>query len=251
MRQLLPHPVDDIDCYEAYRPSIPGPHVRLNMIMSGDGAVTDPDGHSGGLAGPGDREVFRVLRAHADAILVGAGTARHEGYGPHRVRRDLAERRAADGRADPAAIVLVSRSLRLDFGSPLFTEAVTPTVVLTSAAADPALRAEAERAGGVVVAGDVEVDLRAGLDALRERFGYPHVLCEGGPSLNGALLSAGLVDELCLTLAPLLAGGHGPRLAPGLPAPRGLELTAALEDAGELFLRYSLTRPLALPPADS
>lgn len=241
----MPDRVEDVDCYEAYRPAATGPFVRLNMVMSADGAVTDPAGRTGGLGGAGDREVFRVLRAHADAIVVGAGTARIEGYGPHRLRPDLAEHRAADGRAEPAAIIVVSRSLRLDLTSPLFAEAATPTIVLTSAAADPALRSATERAARVVVAGGDDVDLRAGLAAVRKRFGYTSLLSEGGPTLNAPMLSAGLVDELCLTLGPVLVGGGGPRFVPGLPSPLDLTLTAVLEDAGELFLRYALTTPAA------
>lgn len=240
MRQVLPDPVDGVDCYEVYRPPATGRFLRLNMVMSADGAVTDPAGRSGGLAGPGDREVFRVLRAHADAILVGAGTARQEGYGPHRVRADLAARRAADDRPQPAAVVVVSRSLQLALEGPLFADAVTPTVVLTSAAADPHLRAAAERAGHVIVAGEAEVDLAVGLETLRERFGYRSVLCEGGPTLNAGLLSAGLVDELCLTLAPLLAGDQGPPFARGLAGPGKLRLEAVYAEADELFLRYAV-----------
>lgn len=236
VRQLLPHPAEDIDLYEAYRPD--GPLVRLNMVMSADGAVTDSRGRAGGLGGAGDREVFRTLRAHADAIVVGAGTARTEGYGPHRLTAALAARRRADGRAAPAAIVVVSRSLLLDPAAPLFVAAETPTIVLTSRAADPERVRAVERVGRMLVAGDDEVDLPAGLAALCDAFGYAQILCEGGPLLNAGLLAHGLVDELCLTVGPLLAGDAGPRFARGLAATVDLTLTAAIEDDGELFLRY-------------
>lgn len=242
MRQLLPTAVDEVEPYDAYRPGDPGGAlVRINMVTSLDGAVTDAQGRSGGLGGSGDREAFRALRAHADAILVGAGTARAEGYGPHRVRADVAERRRADGRAQPAAIVVVSRSLDLDVTSPLFTEAVTPTVVLTCGAAPEHRRRAVAQAGGVVVAGGDEVDLPAGLARLRDDLGAVHVLCEGGPTLNAALLGAGLADELCVTLAPALVDGGGPRLAGTLAEPAHLALVAAFEHDGELLLRYRVT----------
>lgn len=239
MRRLLPPPIADVTAYDAYRPADPhAPLLRLDMVASVDGAVTRADGRSGGLGGPGDLAVFAALRALADGVLVGAGTVRAEGYGPHRLHPDLAARRRADGRTEPAAIVVVSRSLALDYDAPLFTEAQTPTVVLTCAAAPAERRAAAAAAGRVVVAGDAEVDLVAGVAALRDELGLVSLVCEGGPALNAALLEAGLVDELCVTVAPwLVAGGHG-RLAGELAADRRLELLQVCEQDGELYLRY-------------
>lgn len=246
MRQLLPTFVEKCDPYDVYRP--PDPHaamLRLNMIASADGAVTDRSGHSGGLAGDGDFAVFRALRALADAILVGAGTVRAEGYGPHRLRADLTARRRADGREAPAAIVVVSASLDLDSSAPLFTQARTPSVVLTCSASDAHRRAALARTARVVVAGGERVDLADGLSTLREELGFAHVLCEGGPTLNTGLLDADLVDELCLTIAPQLVGPHGPRLATALADPRRLDLLSACEQADELFLRYGLAERLS------
>ena len=242
MRQLLPVPIEDVDPYEAYRPE--DPHaalLRLNMVATIDGAVQDEEGRSGGLAGQGDTEVFRTLRALADGILVGAGTARIEGYGPHRLRADLAERRAADGRPEPAPIVLVSRSLSLDLSSPLFTEARTRTVVLTCAAAAADRARATERVATVVVAGDRYVDLASGIAALRDQLGLAHLVCEGGPTLNSGLLAAGLVEELCLTLAPRLAGSDRRGIATELTRRPNLSLTAACEQDGELYLRYRVS----------
>ncbi len=244
MRQLLPHAAEDIDLYALYRPAGGGdPNLRINMVTSLDGAVTDAAGRSGGLAGAGDRALFRMLRAHADAILVGAGTVRAEGYRPHRLGRELATRRSADGRAAPAPIVVVSRSLELDHDAPLFAEAESATVVLTSAAADAARRVALERAGGrVLVAGAEDIDLPAGLRALRAQLGVHHILCEGGPTLNAALLQAGLVDELCVTLAPAVRGRDALGLVGTLSAPVGLQLLTLVEHDGELFLRYRVDR---------
>lgn len=236
MRQLLPLPNDDVDVWETLRPPY-GPHLRANFATSMDGSVTDPQGRSGGLGGEGDREVFRTLRAHTDAILVGAGTVRSEGYGPHRLSAGVAARRAAEGRPRPAPIVVVTGSADLDPTDPLFTEAVTPTIVLTRAAAPAERRAALAEVGEVIVVGDGEVDLGAGVEGLHER-GLERLLCEGGPSLLGHLLALDLVDELCLTVAPVIVGDHQRALVSDLPELRRLTLVGALEAAGDLALRY-------------
>lgn len=239
MRRLLPPPVEEVVAYDAYRPADPhAPLLRLDMVTSVDGAITRADGRSGGLGGPGDLAVFTALRALADGVVVGAGTARTEGYGPHRVRPELAARRRADGRDAPAAIVVVSRSLELDYDAPLFTAAHTPTVVLTCAAAPADRREAAGRAGRVVVAGDDAVDLTAGIAALRDELGLASLVCEGGPALNAALLDAGLVDELCVTVAPSLVAGGVSGLAGDHARDHDLDLRQVCEQDGELYLRY-------------
>ena len=240
---MLPFADDDVDPYDVYQPDHPGGELlRVNMIASVDGRVTDRSGRTGGLAGCGDREVFRCLRALADGILVGAGTARIEGYGPHRVAPRLAVRRRADGRYGPAPIVVVSRSLDLDLSSALFGEAESTTIVLTCAAAPRASMEKLRAVADVVVTGGEEVDLSDGIARLRADFGLHHLLCEGGPTLNTALLGAGLVDELCLTVAPLLAGGPGPGIVHGDIPVDGLVVRTVCEQDGELYLRYVLRR---------
>lgn len=240
MDQLLPEPLTDVDPYELYRPRhADAPLLRVHMVASVDGAATDEHGRTGALGGQADTEIFRVLRALADAILVGAGTVRVEGYGPHRLRADLRERREADGRSTPAPIVVVSRTLDLDYTAPLFTEADVPTVVLTCEASPADRRREAARAGQVVVAGDEEVDLPAALERLRTDHGLAHVVCEGGPSLNVPLFAGGLVDELCITFTPRLIG-EGPRILHQLDRPRELDLTSLCEEDGELYARYAV-----------
>lgn len=239
MRQLLPLPVEDADPFDIYRPADPrAALLRLNMVSSADGAVTDREGRSGGLGGEADMEVFRTLRALADAILIGAGTVRVEGYGPHRLRADLAERRRAEGRDEPAAVVVVSASLDLDLTAPLFTQARTPTVVLTCAGSDTQRREAIAKVGRVLMAGSGRVDLAEGLSLLREELGVAHILCEGGPRLNAGLFDEGLVDELCLTVAPRLMGPGDPPMVTALDAPLDLELVSACEAGGELLLRY-------------
>ena len=241
MRRLRPEPAADVDAYDLYRPADPSaPLLRLNMVASLDGRITDRAGRSGGLGGAADRRVFRALRALADAVLVGAGTARVEGYGPHVVDPSIEGRRRADGRAHPAAVVLVSGSLDLDPTSRVFSQALTPTIVLTCASASADRRARLAEVAEVEVVGQTGVDLEAGLARLRAR-GLAHVLCEGGPSLNTALLRAGLVDELCLTLAPQMVGGADTRIA-SVEAAVGARLAGIACDADELFLRYEVDR---------
>ena len=245
MRQLLPFPADNVVPYDVYRPDEGRARLlRLNMIASVDGRATDREGVTAELGSAGDQELFRTLRALADGVLVGAATVRVEGYGPHRLRPDLAERRRRDGRPDPAAIIVVSRSLDLDPRSPMFTEARTPTIVLTCASA-PAERSAALAAAEIIVAGEDSVDLRAAFDALAARYDIRHVLCEGGPTLNAYLFAAALVDELFLTLNPKVAGGAAAlTIVAGreLVEPAELELVTVAEGDGDLFTRWRVPR---------
>src|SRR4051812_946170 len=197
MRRLLPQPAEDVDVEVAYAVPAGTRWLRANMVTTVDGSVTDAERLSGGLSGPADKTLFAALRTMADAVLVGAGTVRAEGYRPA---------------ARP--IVIVSRRLDLDLTTRLFTDATRRTVVLTPADA-PAdrLKATAEVAD-VVAAGQGVVDLAAGLAELRER-GLAHLVCEGGPTLLGALLAEGLVDELCTALAPRVVGGSAGRMVNG------------------------------------
>lgn len=234
MRRLLPEPAGDVDPYEVYG-DVTGPWLRVGMVMSADGSVADEEGWTNGLGGAADFRVFRTLRALADAILVGAGTVRTGRLGPARLRPDLRERR---GRP-PAPIVVVSGSLSLDWSLPLFTSAESPTLVVTSAAALRMTRVPASVR--VLTAGDDAVDLRLAVRDLR-RHGMAHLLCEGGPALTTSLIAAGLVDELCLNLAPTLIGGrHHARMLEDLADRVALEQTAVYLDEGVVFLRYGLT----------
>ena len=215
------------------------------MVASVDGA-TAVEGRSGGLGGPADRRVYLTVRSLADIVLVAAGTVRAERYGPPRLPGDLAAARRARGQAPGPRIAVVSRSLDLDWRSSLFTEAdpAARPIIVTGSDAPAGSRAAAERVADVVTAGSEGVDLPLALAALG-RIGAASVLAEGGPSLNGALAAAGLIDELCLTISPVLAGGdtarilHGPPLAP----PAALRLRSLCEEDGFLFARYRPTDP--------
>ena len=223
MRLLLPESralaADDLlDLYD------PGdaPSVRAGFVLSTDGGIAH-DGTSRGLQTPPDESVFHALRAVADAVLVGAGTARSEDYGTVRPRPGGAAWRARRGLPPQPPLVLVSRSLDLDASARCFAG---PAVVVTCAAAPGR-----DRFPDVVVAGEQEVDLADALRQLAAR-GLTRVLCEGGPQLLTAALAAGLVDELCLTHTPLLLGAPPPLLTAPLEPPVGLDL-AHLVDGGD------------------
>jgi riboflavin biosynthesis pyrimidine reductase len=216
--------------------------LRANFVSSADGAAY-VDGRSTGLSSADDKRIFGVLRVLADVVLVGAGTARTEEYKPARRRDSLASLRA--GRPAAAPIALVTRSLGLDLSAPLFTDAApdSRTIVITCAASDEELRAATAKAADVIVAGDDKVDLVQALAVLAGR-GLGRVLCEGGPHLFGDLTAAGLLDELCLSFNPTVAGPGASRITAGPPsAPRPMKLAHALAgDDSFLFFRYVADR---------
>ncbi|MEU3143140.1 pyrimidine reductase family protein [Streptomyces sp. NPDC006999] len=217
------------------------PWLRANMVSTLDGAAQH-EGRSQPISSPADMRVFGTLRALADVVLVGAETVRQEGYRPARARAGFAAAREAAGQGPAAAIAVVSASLDLDFSLPLFTSPLVPTLILAGAAAPPARAAAAEAAGArVVTAGE-----GAGVDparAVRElaRLGHTRLLTEGGPRLLGQLVAAGVLDELCLTVAPMLTAGDAQRIAggPSVTLPRRFTLKAMLEEDGFLFTRYT------------
>lgn len=219
-------------------------HVRANFIASLDGAAT-VGGLSGGLNDPWDLQVFTVLRRLADVVLVGAGTLRAEGYGGLRVGEEDVAWRRAHGLSEHPRLAIATRSAALDPDSDLFTGAPTPPIVFApTPPADgggdgargrlEALRPVAE----VVTLPGAVLDVRAMLAHLADA-GLPQVLCEGGPHLFGSLLDADAVDELCLTLAPVLAGGTAPRISATVSeSARRMELLHTLPGGPMLFLRY-------------
>ncbi|WP_439427806.1 pyrimidine reductase family protein [Micromonospora sp. LA-10] len=284
------------------------PHLRVNFVSSADGAVT-LDGYSAGLSGEPDKRVFGLLRMLCDALVVAAGTLRHEGYRAVRLSPERRAWRRERGLAEFPTLVVVSGSLDLDPAQAAFADAPVRPVVLTHAdavpppgltdvadlvrcgpsrvadpggihatgrvdgsgqVADPGRVDTADRVDGPDpvdatghgddpervdgpgrVGGGGRVDLAAGLAELRRR-GLNQLLCEGGPHLFGALTAADLVDELCLTVAPLLAGAGPGRITAGeTSVPRHLPLRHVLAAAdGVLMLRYARD-PADPPPAGS
>ncbi|WP_285683183.1 pyrimidine reductase family protein [Actinoplanes sp. NBRC 103695] len=234
IRRLWPEaggPLDDdalLECY-AYPAGLArdGPTLRMNFVSSADGAAT-VDGRSGPLGGPGDKRIFDMLRLRCDALLAGAATVREEQYDA--LRPDPVWREA-NGLPPYPLMVILSRSLDLDPDQAIFTDAPRPPLVLTGPGAEPGRLAD--------VAEIVTVsNLTEGLAEVRRRGGI-RILCEGGPSVFGQLIAADLVDELCLTISPLLAGGSAGRISHGPPAEaREMSLRQVLTDGGQLFLRY-------------
>ncbi|OON80603.1 pyrimidine reductase family protein [Streptomyces tsukubensis] len=237
------------DLYAYPSPPAPGAAapawLRANMVSTLDGAAHH-DGRSQGISSPADMRIFGVLRALADVVVVGAETVRQEGYGAARPRAGLAERRVAAGQGPAPAIAVVSASLALDFSLPLFTEPLVPTLLITGACAPERRVRAAEKAGvRVVTAGS-----GAGAEPARIRQelaagGVGRMLTEGGPRLLGQFVSAGVLDELCLTVSPTLAAGDAARIAPGpsREAPDRLTLASVLEEEGFLFTRYRRAEP--------
>jgi riboflavin biosynthesis pyrimidine reductase len=241
MRQLLPTagPVDPADAYgrlPALGPSRPG--LRLNMIVSVDGAASLQE-RSGVLGGPADQVLFATLRSLADVVLVGAGTMRAEGYGPARLSDDARARRRAWGLPPVPPIAVITRSCRLDWSARFFTKAEQRPLGVTVAAAAATDRARAAEVADVIIASEDDVDLARAISALAKR-GHTNVLSERGPGVAAQLAAAGLLDEVCLMVAPLLAAGQARRILDGAaPAPpSALELGHVLEADGYLFLRY-------------
>lgn len=226
---------------EAYAyPETDGPWLRANMVSSLDGAGQH-EGRSHPLSSDTDMRIFGTLRALADVVVVGAETVRQEGYRPARAREVFADRRAAAGQGPAPAIAVVTASLELDFGLPLFTSPLVPTIVLTGASAPPDRLRAAEVAGAdVVIAGDGPgVEPARAVEALASR-GMRRMLTEGGPRLLGQFVAAGVLDELCLTVSPLMTAGTAQRIAggPAVSAPEQFRLETLLEEAGFLYTRY-------------
>lgn len=229
------------------------PWVLVNMVATLDGAIADAEGRSGGLSGPADRAVFHLLRESADVIVVGAGTARAENYGPVRIADAGRDRRLARGRTPLPRLAVVSGRAALDPQTRLFEDPEQiPYLVTTESAAERAAPELLRRCEVIAVpetrAGSV--DLTRAL-AVLGTLGHDLALCEGGPSLNAELHRAGAIDELCLTTCPLLVGGAAPRSvagAPGDPA-RPLGLAHLLEDDGFLLQRWVVSDASAPSPS--
>jgi len=237
---LWPEPataLDDDRLLELYAPPADRTWLRMNFVASLDGAATRDD-RSGGLGGGGDHRVFDLLRRHADVVLVGAGTVREEGYGAMRLGDDAAAWRIDHGMPAHPVFALVTRRLDLDPASPVFTDAPVRPIVYTISAAPADRRAALSAVADIVDAGEAEVDPTRVRDDLAGR-GLPRIHAEGGPSLLGAFLVAGAVDELCLTLAPTLEAGGAGRIAHDpRSAPTGMSLAGVLRSGDELLLRY-------------
>jgi riboflavin biosynthesis pyrimidine reductase len=216
------------------------PAIALNMVASVDGATT-LDGRVGRLTGPADQALLRLLREESDAVLVGAATVRAEGYSTL-LRPEARERRlAARGSAEPLLCV-VSRDANLGPGSPALRAAPGPLIFLTSEGAPlPDAEREVLAIRSTAGAPGEPVTLRPLLARLRSEHGVERVICEGGSTLNAALLAEGVVSELFVAVSPMIAREPGsPPLVAGVTAPVDLELVAHATADNFVFLRYRL-----------
>jgi riboflavin biosynthesis pyrimidine reductase len=211
--------------------------IRMNFVTSVDGAVS-VRGLSKGLQTPADSRVFAVLRDLADVVMVGSGTALAEQYSRPRPSGDRLARRREHGLADDLPLAVVSRS-GLGLGADLkpFRATYPPQpIVFTTAHAD--VTAVADVADVIVVGAD-EIDFAQVRAELAAR-GLTRVLCEGGPTIFAQAAAADQVDEVCLSVSPMLAGPGPGRITAGTPwaaGARRLELCGVLEEDGALFLR--------------
>ncbi len=216
------------------------PYTLVNFVASVDGRAT-LQGRSGGLGDDGDRAIFHGLREQVDAVIAGTGTLRIERYGRVLGRDERRERRRQLGLDPEPLAAVVTRSGEVPLDIPLFAEPEARIVIFSPTEIDTAgCAAQVE----VVVLDPGEMTLTTAFRHLKRHHGVGLVLCEGGPTLFGALLQEGLVDELFLTLSPKLAGGGvGPTIASGpeLTEPAGVRLRWLLEREGALYLRYALT----------
>lgn len=225
-------------------------HLRANFVTTLDGHATGSDHRSGSINSPADKAVFSALRVLADAVIIGAGTLRAEGYRQLRTRGALLDLRRGltDGpHRDHPALVVVTASGEvpeevLAAGPPgsdpghggviVICPESTPTQHLTARLGEDAVL---QTAGHTI-------DPVEAVATLRSR-GHRRLLTEGGPTLFGAWAGAGVVDELCLTIRPTVQGGpDGVRILEGtgplLPAEATITQVLAIE--GDLMLRVAL-----------
>lgn len=197
------------------------PYLRVNMVSTVDGSATGDNGLSGSINNAADKRVFDVLRAWADVIIVGAGTAKAEGYRPA---------------ARP--LVLVSRKGQVP---EKLREAPAGSVYLATCSKSDGIDEARELLGEehVLTLGTYRVDLPLLKQTLADR-GFGKQLCEGGPHLLRDLVFQGAADELTGTTVPRLVAGSFGRITEGASFDRALELSLLLEDAGTLFGRWRI-----------
>lgn len=245
VEQIFPEAVPDatdeqlLDWYAT--PAVDTPWVSFNFVSSLDGAAT-LSGRSGGLGNAADQRIFALLRRHADVLVVGAQTVRTEGYAGELLDTAAQQWRVQRGKPARPAFAIVSGRLDLDPDSKLFAAAPVRPLIFTTDAAPRDKRRALSAVAEVVSAGTRVLDISTMIAELAAR-GLTHIHSEGGPHLFGSFQEAGRVDELCLSLSPLLVGGRALRIAASTAAsaavgPHTMALTHILKSADMLFLRY-------------
>jgi riboflavin-specific deaminase-like protein len=245
-RQLHPEPatvdVDQLLASLRLADNAPAdrPYTLVNFVASVDGRAT-LGGRSGSLGDDGDRGMFHGLREQVDAVLAGTGTLRAERYGRMLGKPERRQRRIERDQSPEPLAAIATRSGEIPTDIPLFAEPEAKVVIFSPRAIDTA---GCDAQVDVIELDPGELTLTTMLRRLASDYGVRSLLCEGGPTLFGALLHEGVVDELFLTLAPKLAGGgQGPTITSGpeLTDPQQLELRWLLERNGSLYLRYRLS----------
>ena len=229
-------PIDDlVGLYMADERKAEGrPFVLVNFISSADGG-TAVAGKSSSLGDEDDKAVFQALRAIPDIILVGSGTVEAEDYRPVTLDETRRERRLAAGMTEVPVLAIVSGRLSFDPEARVFSDPEHRPMVITGPEADPAKLALLGDAAEVLILDEVTpATILARLGAATV------ILCEGGPTLVGQFAADHLVDELNLTVAPMIIGGKSARIANGplVEPPLEMELERCLFGDRSLFLRY-------------
>lgn len=226
--------VDLLDLVFADDRSVAGrPWVMFNMVASVDGA-TAVDGRSSALNDEDDKALFSALRAVPDAILVGAGTVRAEDYGPVGLDEDRRSRRVERGLAPTPKLAIATASLSLEPEMRVFGDPEHRPLIITSTDVDDEDLVRFEGRADIVQLDDLGTAPILG--ALGD---VDVVLCEGGPTLNGQIIGDGYIDELNLTVSPLVAVGSSQRIAQGDSRPPvDMRLDRSLRGEKSLFLRY-------------
>lgn len=245
MRALLPSPADDVDVHEFLASDWLEPGgFRAVFVSSVDGAAW-VQGRSSGLQTPGDNQIFSATRHLADVVLVGSGTAFAEEYRAVEIGPKTAAIRRSYGLRETLPTAVISTSLQFSPDSELFATGLdNRTILLTCAAAPAERRAALEQVADVAICGDETIDLPLARAALEER-GLTRISAEGGPHSYAEQAAAGVVDELCLSITPMLVGPGPSRIVAGAyewTQSRDLELTGLLEEDGSLFMRYRTRR---------
>jgi riboflavin biosynthesis pyrimidine reductase len=228
-------PIDLVELQMGYpRGRLDRPWVMANFITTIDGAAV-VDGGSTAINDEDDRTMFGAMRAVPDFILVGAETVRAENYHPIELDEKRSQARLEAGLEEIPHLVVATRSLSLDPAMRVFGNPKRRVTILTDEEA-PAERAEAlaEVADVVRLRGTTPADFLHYMRMAKV------VLCEGGPSLIGQFIAAGMVDEMAVTVAPMLVAGASKRLASGPAAnpPLEMSLDRVLYGDRSLFLRY-------------
>jgi len=179
--------------------------LRTMMVMTLDGATVGPDGLSGSISGQADKRVFMEARRLSDAVLVGAGTIRAERYKPMRAKAEWQDARAGAGLAVAPRVVIVSGRLDLPWDEPMFDESAYPITVVTHETVDKRALSVAREHADVQIIGDETVDLPQVIAWMRSE-GMRRIVCEGGEAILDSMVREDLVDEMDLTISPLLAG---------------------------------------------